>query len=604
MACDDGIGVCGSRHGDRCQRGRRRHGLHHRAVGPLHPLAALGDAERPLRPRAAHHHRADGGAAIGGRLRVHGAALEPGDAAALGGGGAGHRRADRRLQGLSAGRRRAQIRRIAQDRLGLVVDFLPVHGHAAARPEAVLLAARPGAVGRDAQADRAAVLDRHRRPLRAGRNPHPARRRRDARVRAAQRRLCLEFGDLPVLDGRHLAGPADRRHPVPAQPDQADPAAGRRRRKFRQGPRGAEFPPARRARGAARGAGLHRDENAHRARDRAAHRHAGRRVARPAHRAHALQARARADRRQPRGRGDEEGRRRDGAHAGGLSRLRARRSRRAVGADRHGGLPRGAAARCRAPRPSRHRRLPRPPDRHGAAGGVQALPRQSRVQRRALCVHDRDHRPSRPPLADGDGRRRRAGHPAARCARKCSSRSCGSTTRATEADVAKLLHHDGALGLFRQRRLSPRTDLQCRRRLRKAALRGHRRAGAARRRRQAAHHARHRCRSTSPDRRGQRHRHEPRRDGRGARHHRALGHQGLPGADRGQQGRRKRDPDRPVRRRLLFGLHGGGPRRRGLAPRRHRRGVAAGRRTARAPFRYRRPRSPTRRRAAPASSCI
>ena len=64
---------------------------------------------------------------------------------------------------------------------------------------------------------------------------------------------------------------------VPAQPDQADPAAGGRRRKFRQGPRGAELPAARRARGAPRRAGLPRDEGAHRALDRAAHRDAGRR---------------------------------------------------------------------------------------------------------------------------------------------------------------------------------------------------------------------------------------------------------------------------------------------------------------------------------------
>ena len=45
----------------------------------------------------------------------------------------------------------------------------------------------------------------------------------------------------------------------------------------------------------------------------AAHRHAGRRVARPAHHSHALQARTALDRRQSRSRGDEEGRRRDGA---------------------------------------------------------------------------------------------------------------------------------------------------------------------------------------------------------------------------------------------------------------------------------------------------
>ncbi len=104
----------------------------------------------------------------------------------------------------------AQLRRIAQDRLGLAVDFLPRHRDAAAGAEAVLLAARPGAVGGDQQADRPAVLDRHRRPLGAGRDPHPARRHGDARVRAPQRRLCVELGDLPALDGRHLAGAARR----------------------------------------------------------------------------------------------------------------------------------------------------------------------------------------------------------------------------------------------------------------------------------------------------------------------------------------------------------------------------------------------------------
>ena len=44
-----------------------------------------------------------------------------------------------------------------------------------------------------------------------------------------------------------------------------------------------------------------------------------------------------------------------------------------------------------------------------------------------------------------------------------------------------------------------------------------------------------------PHHRGQRHRHEPRRAGRGARHHRALRHQGVHGAARSQQGRRRRD---------------------------------------------------------------
>ena len=50
---------------------------------------------------------------------------------------------------LSAGRRPRAAPAIAQERLGLVVDFLPVDRHAAAGAEAVLLAARPGAVGGD-----------------------------------------------------------------------------------------------------------------------------------------------------------------------------------------------------------------------------------------------------------------------------------------------------------------------------------------------------------------------------------------------------------------------------------------------------------------------
>ena len=60
-------------------------------------------AEGPLCPRAADHHRAHGGAAVGRRLHVHGAALQSGDAEAVGRRGAGHRDPDRGLQNLSAG---------------------------------------------------------------------------------------------------------------------------------------------------------------------------------------------------------------------------------------------------------------------------------------------------------------------------------------------------------------------------------------------------------------------------------------------------------------------------------------------------------------------
>ena len=145
-------------------------------------------AEGPLCPRAADHHRAHGGPAIGGRLHVHGAALESGDAAAVGRRGAGHRDPDRGLQGLSAGRRphAAAPHRAGQARPG--GRFSAGQRVAAAGAEAVLLAGRPGAVGRGQAADRPAVLDRYRRPLGAGRDPHQARQRGDARVRAAAAR--------------------------------------------------------------------------------------------------------------------------------------------------------------------------------------------------------------------------------------------------------------------------------------------------------------------------------------------------------------------------------------------------------------------------------
>ena len=82
------------------------------------------------------------------------------------------------------------------------------------------------------------------------------------------------------------------------------------------------------------------------------------------------------------------------------------------------------------------RRIPRPPDRHGEIGGVQTLPRQSRVQRRAPRALDRHHRQPRPSLAHRHRRRRRPGHSHRVCARKCSSRSCGSTMRAIRTKAA------------------------------------------------------------------------------------------------------------------------------------------------------------------------
>ena len=230
---------------------------------------------------------------------------------------------------------RAQLRRVGQ-RLQLVVDFLPVGDMPPPGPKPFFSLLDQTLVGTDRSPDPPSVLDRYRRQLQAGRNPHPARRRRDARVRAAQRRLRLQFGDLHLLDAGHLLDPLDRRGIVPAQPDQADPAAGRGRRKLWQRARGAKLPSPRRTGSAAGGAGVPGNEGARRALDRAAHRDAGRRQPRPAHHPDPLQARTRIDRRQPRSRRHAQGRRRNGRHAGGLSRLCARRQRRDRAADRHG----------------------------------------------------------------------------------------------------------------------------------------------------------------------------------------------------------------------------------------------------------------------------
>ena len=132
---------------------------------------------------------------------------------------------------------------------------------------------------------------------------------------------------------------------------------------------------------------------------------------RSAHDPDALQARAGADRRQPGNGGHAQGRRRDVDDARGLPRVRPRRLRRAVAqpTDMAAGAG-GAAQRRRAPRPHCDRRVPRPARGHGEAGLVQALPRQSRHQRRRLRQEHRDHRPARSPLFDRDGRRRRARH--------------------------------------------------------------------------------------------------------------------------------------------------------------------------------------------------
>jgi hypothetical protein len=69
---------------------------------------------------------------------------------------------------------RLTIRRIAVQRLGLSVDFLPETELPPGGAEAVLLAARPGAVAGDQRAHPPPVLDRHGRALEPRGDPHPA----------------------------------------------------------------------------------------------------------------------------------------------------------------------------------------------------------------------------------------------------------------------------------------------------------------------------------------------------------------------------------------------------------------------------------------------
>ena len=100
-------------------------------------------------------------------------------------------------------------------------------------------------------------------------------------------------------------------------------------------------------------------------------------------------------------------------------------------------------------------------------------------------------------------------------------------------------------------------------------------ARAGRRRRRLPRHPDGRQGRPHPDHRRQRHRHEPRRAGRESRHHRPLRHRRLHEADdrRREQGH---GADRPVRRRLLFRLHGRRPGRGDEPQGRRERGLALG----------------------------
>ena len=157
--------------------------------------------------------------------------------------------------------------------------------------------------------------------------------------------------------------------------------------------------------------------------------------------------------------------------------------------------------------------------------------------------------------------------------RRCSRSAQGGREPPLRGGRLPLASSHGPLGLFGPRHLPARARRQWRRRLRETAH-----AGAAGPERcwattpDLAHHAIRRPDGEDPHRLRQRRRHEPRRPRRGARHHRALRHARVPGAAR-RQGRRLA-PHRPVRRRVLLGLHGGQARGRAHPQGRLRRGLA------------------------------
>ncbi len=122
---------------------------------------------------------------------------------------------------------------------------------------------------------------------------------------------------------------------------------------------------------------------------------------------------------------------------------------------------------------------------------------------------------------------------------------------------------DGAFGLFRDRYFPARADLERFGCLRQAALRGDCRARTDRGRNAAGNPYRAEQAGRYARRDRQRHRHGPPGADRQSRHHCPLRHQVVPVPPHRGQGRRR--PDRPVRRRLLRGVHGGRSHHRHLA---------------------------------------
>ena len=144
----------------------------------------------------------------------------------------------------------------------------------------------------------------------------------------------------------------------------------------------------------------------------------------------------------------------------------------------------------------------------------------------------------------------------------CDEGNAGVPDRGEAAAAA-----DDPFAVQQPRNLPARAGVERLRRLRQAALRGPRPARTLRGRRRTGHPHRDRPRGAHADGLRQRHRVVPRRGRRAPRHDCALRDPRVLRQAVGRPGQ-GRAADRPVRRRLLFGLHRRRPGHRDLAARR------------------------------------
>ena len=174
--------------------------------GGTDAMARALDAETALRALADHHHHTDGPAAVGRRLRLHGAPLADRLRSACRQPSPRHRRDHRPDRDLSARPTTMPTSSGSRsERLALNISILPpIPCPRRVRSRSSRSSTR-SLERRDHQTDQPPLLDRYGRRFRPGRDPHPARGQGAARLCPPQPGLCLEHPYFPRLDGRHLA---------------------------------------------------------------------------------------------------------------------------------------------------------------------------------------------------------------------------------------------------------------------------------------------------------------------------------------------------------------------------------------------------------------